>query len=332
MAGKIISLVYESGKNRKILILKNPVDVNDKKFISEIDNAVRFISGHIVEIINDKEENNSDKSINDKDTVSKVGNGEDLDSLRDFMLHYRVDTNNERSDKRVNNKDAIIKVSNDKETNSLQDSVLGHNDDVDKEASGTHEEAEDKMNLLFQKVDDYAGKKIRYLIDINAKKDSGSNKDGDKNKDNLDKKDGDKNKDNLDKKDGDNPRNIILIPEDEVTKTRRTKPSSAYNDYEIAFQHEIPDLVDKIKKGGEIMVKISDIVKELGESFEKKADVSIYTGIRHILYNHGVKVSQCTFKEIDPKTNRGRRGLKMRMFQKGDSIPSSFRRLKEYKK
>lgn len=322
-AGKITSLVYESGKNRKILILKNPVEVNDKKFIGEIDNAVRFISRNIIEIINDKGENNSNKSIDGKDIDKKVGNDEELKSLRDFMLHYNTDVNNKGSDKhkKTNGKDINNEVVNSKKLDSLRDSMLEHNTGVNNKVGGTHEEANDKMNLLFQKGDNDTGKKVRYLVDVNKGKDGGNKKD------NVGKKD------SSNKKGNDDPRNNILIPEEEVTKTRNTKPSKAYNDYEVAFQHEIPGLLDKIKKSnGEIMVKISDVAKELGESFEKKTDVSIYTGIRHILFNHGVKVSQCTFKEIDPVTNKGRRGLKMRMFQDGDPLPSSFKRLKGYKK
>lgn len=313
-AGKITSLVFDNGKNRKILILKNPVEVNDKKFIDEIDNAVRVISRHVVEIINEKLENGDIKNINDSGISKQVSSVQEMNSLRDFMLHYNTDTNNKGSHKKV----VVDKeISKDKKLEQSKDLLLQHNTGVNDVDNGTHEEANDKMDLLFQKGDDSSGKKVRYLIDLNSEKDGGNRKD------------------NVDKKDGgianNDPRNIVLIPEEDVIKTRNTMASKAYHDYEVAFQHEIPELLDLIKNNSEIMVKISDIAKELGESFEKKSDVSIYTGIRHILFKHGVKVSQCTFKEIDPVTNKGRRGLKMRMLQKGDRIPSSFRG-KEYRK
>jgi len=228
-AGQITSVLYERGKNRKVLNLRNPVDIDNKKIIDEIDSAMEVINRHVVSIVDADRECNRNESVDSID--NKSGHGETIDD-RDLDLP--------------------------------QDIASGHNDD------------------------------------------SGS------------------------RKDDDVRRNITILPKNEVINTRNRKDSKAYNEYDVAFQHVIPELLDSIKKSHKaIVVKISDVVRELGNGFEKKSTVSIYTGIRHILFKHGVKVEQCTFEEIDPLTKKGIKGLRMRLLQKGDKLPCSIRRLKK---
>jgi len=277
-AGHITSLLYEREKMKKILNLKNPVDINDKKTIGEIDGAIEFINRHLV--LNDNDDKiGIDKNINVNvihDEIDKIDNLEDLDQLRDYMTHYD---------------------------------------------SGGHSEADEKMDLLFRKGNETVGKKVRFLINVNAEK-VGEDKRID-----ININDNDKNKDINDS------RNLLIIPKKDVITTRRTKDSKAYNEYEEAFQHAMPELLNIIKKSdNDIIVSNSDIVKELGKSFENKTDVSIYMAMRHILFNHGIRVIQCTLKEIDPVTQKGKKGLRLRMLEEGDPLPCSFKRLKKYRR
>lgn len=225
--GQITSVLYERGKNRKILNLRNPVDVDNKKIIDEIDSAMVVINRYVVSIVDADRENGCDRVVGSKNVRGKV--------------------------------------SNDKGFDLLQDIAFDNNDDCSSD------------------------------VDIG------------------------------------NRRNMILVPKNKVINTRNRKESKAYNGYDIAFQHVIPELLDSIKKKSDksIIVKISDVAHELGKGFEKKSAVSIYTGIRHILFKHGLKVEECTFKEIDPLTNKGIKGLRMSIFQEGDKLPCSIRRAKK---
>ena len=265
-AGQITSVLYERGKNRKILNLRNPVDADNKKVIDEIDVAMGVLNRYVVSIVDADRESGYDKSVDNKNARGKVSNDEKLDLLQGLASDHNTDSDNER------------------------------------------EEANDKVGLLHRKDDNYVGKKTQRLIDANTEKDGGS------------------------KEDINARRELILVPKNEVKNTRNRIDSKAYNNYDVAFQHVIPELLDRIKKSDKgVMAKISDIVKELGKDFEKKSDVSIYTGIRHILFKYGVKVEQCTFKEIDQITHKGKKGLRMSVFQVGDKPPCSIKKLKKYR-
>lgn len=133
--------------------------------------------------------------------------------------------------------------------------------------------------------------------------------------------------DSRDNKDNNYP--LVLISNDDVVENiSRKGGSKVYSHYDIAFRHNLPSLLEMIKSNDEIVVSISDIAKELGDDFENKSVVDIYMGMRHILFEYGVYVVQCTIKDIDPMTNKHRKGLKMRMFREGDPLPSSIKRLK----
>lgn len=263
--GQITSVLYESGKNRKVLNLRNPVDVDNKNIIDEIDSAMGVLNKYVVSIV-DADKKISDKNIDNKESRRKGSNDRNLD------LANKINENKHEG------------------------------------ADHIHEEANDKMKLLHRENKDRVGEKVRYLIDVNAEKDSVS------------------------KKDVNVRRDMILVPKNEVIITRNRKESKAYKDYDIAFQHVIPELVDSVKKDDRgIVVLISDVVQELGRDFEKKSVVSIYTGIRHILFKYGIKVEQCTLKEIDPVTNKGKKGLKLSIFQEGDKPPCSIKKSKKFR-
>lgn len=62
--------------------------------------------------------------------------------------------------------------------------------------------------------------------------------------------------------------------------------------YEKAIQQHIPWLKEQIvaSKNGEINVKVKILAKEMGEEFVKLTDIAIYSRLRDILLEHGIKV------------------------------------------
>jgi hypothetical protein len=127
---------------------------------------------------------------------------------------------------------------------------------------------------------------------------------------------------------GNNFENLIILSENDVVENKSSRDRSAYHDFDIAFQYAIPDLLERIKKSGVVVVRISDIVKELGGKFESMSVVNIYMGMRHILFKYGIRVVCHTFDGTDSDSKR-RKGLKMRMFEEGDPLPSSIKRMKD---
>jgi hypothetical protein len=123
-----------------------------------------------------------------------------------------------------------------------------------------------------------------------------------------------------------NIENLTILSENDVIENKSSKDKVAYSDFDIAFQHAIPYLLEGIKKHGEIVVRISEIVEELGDKFEGTSDVNIYMGMRHILFNYGIRVVSHTFDETVPNSER-RKGLKMRMLEEGDPLPSSIKKM-----
>jgi hypothetical protein len=121
--------------------------------------------------------------------------------------------------------------------------------------------------------------------------------------------------------------NLTILSGDDVVENKSSKDKVAYNDFDIAFHHAIPDILEGIKTRGTVLVRISDVVKELGDKFERMSDVNIYMGMRHILFKYGIRVMSHTFDETDSHSER-RKGLKMRMLEEGDPLPSSIKRRK----
>lgn len=124
--------------------------------------------------------------------------------------------------------------------------------------------------------------------------------------------------------------NLTILSGNDVVENKSTRDREVYNNFDVAFQHAIPDLLERIKKNGEIIISISDIVKELGDKFGGMSDVNIYMGMRHILFKYGIRVVHHTSDETDVVSER-RRGLKMRMTKEGDPLPSSIKRMKNRK-
>ena len=121
--------------------------------------------------------------------------------------------------------------------------------------------------------------------------------------------------------------NLTILSEIDVVENKSTRDRDAYSDFDIAFQHAVPDLLEEIKKSGIVVVRISDIVKELGGKFGRMSTVNIYMGMRHILFKYGIRAVCHTFDETDSDSKR-RKGLKMRMLEEEDPLPSSIKRMK----
>lgn len=124
--------------------------------------------------------------------------------------------------------------------------------------------------------------------------------------------------------------NLTILSGDDVVENKSSKDKVAYNDFDVAFQHAIPDILEGIKKSGTVLVRISDVVKELGDKFESMSNVNIYMGVRHILFKYGIRVEHYTFDETDSISEK-RKGLKMRMIEEGDPLPSSIKKMKNRK-
>lgn len=124
--------------------------------------------------------------------------------------------------------------------------------------------------------------------------------------------------------------NLTILSGIDVIENKSSKDRDAYNNFDVAFQRSIPGFLERIKKSGVILIRISDIVKELGVKFERMSAVNIYMGTRHTLFKYGIRVVYHTFDETDSDSER-RKGLKMRMLKEGDPLPSSIKRMKNRK-
>ena len=297
--GKVISFLYEDGKNKKILHVRDSTEIGNLNMdmVDEIDNAMKTFVKYIarisdVEKIDKGKENVVNVIIENAERVDERG----IDSIE--RVDEKCVDSTERDDEKRDDEKRV-------------DSIERYDEKMDN-GNEIHEEAEDKLNLLKEvdkPVRDGVRDGVQYLIDVNARK-------------NIT----DKNVETGSVTTGQG--NIKIIPkEDVVGIKRKSRKSRSYHEYEEALKPHIQELLDKIKNTGAIVVRISDMVEELGEQFSNKSTTSIYIGVRHALFNHGIKVEQCTLKEIDPVTQHGKKGLKMRMFGENDSVPSSIRRL-----
>src|SRR3972149_2630070 len=286
--GKVISFLYEDGKNKKILHVRDSTEIGNLNMdmVDEIDNAMKTFVKYI----------------------ARISDVEKIDKGKENVVNVIIE-NAERVDEKC--VDSIERDDEKRDDEKRVDSIERYDEKMDN-GNEIHEEAEDKLNLLKEvdkPVRDGVRDGVQYLIDVNARK-------------NIT----DKNVETGSVTTGQG--NIKIIPkEDVVGIKRKSRKSRSYHEYEEALKPHIQELLDKIKNTGAIVVRISDMVEELGEQFSNKSTTSIYIGVRHALFNHGIKVEQCTLKEIDPVTQHGKKGLKMRMFGENDSVPSSIRRL-----
>lgn len=87
-----------------------------------------------------------------------------------------------------------------------------------------------------------------------------------------------------------------------------------YSKYKTVLKKHIPWFKENIEesKDGYIRTKIEDIAKEMEMS--SKHDVSIFLGVRYILFNHGIWVEK-------GQTKAGEGILKMRFKLPGDKLP-----------
>ena len=286
--GKVISFLYEDGKNKKILHVRDSTEIGNLNMdmVDEIDNAMKTFVKYI----------------------ARISDVEKIDKGKENVVNVIIE-NAERVDEKC--VDSTERDDEKRDDEKRVDSIERYDEKMDN-GNEIHEEAEDKLNLLKEvdkPVRDGVRDGVQYLIDVNARK-------------NIT----DKNVETGSVTTGQG--NIKIIPkEDVVGIKRKSRKSRSYHEYEEALKPHIQELLDKIKNTGAIVVRISDMVEELGEQFSNKSTTSIYIGVRHALFNHGIKVEQCTLKEIDPVTQHGKKGLKMRMFGENDSVPSSIRRL-----
>lgn len=127
--------------------------------------------------------------------------------------------------------------------------------------------------------------------------------------------------------------NITLIPKEEVMRMGRLRgkgKGEQYSMYEDAINIFIPDILDKISKSkdGVIRVRVADVAKQMGEKFIDKKPVTVYTGLKYSLFDHNIIVEMGSLKDPDPATGEDIKVLKMRMRKSGDVLPPSIQQRK----
>lgn len=290
--GKVVSFLYEDGKNKKVLHTREPVEVGDADVANEIDSAMKIFIKYIVRI-------------NDMDKLDS-GNGGD----------YGENINQETIDTKIKKEIVGPFVEQNAIDTDVQQEIIGNNAQQKTGSNEDHEEAEHKMSLLYEVSKHSEEKSVKYLIDVNTGKDNGDKNPGSGNG-NVEK-----NNECINEK-------VKLIPKDDVvrTRTRTRKVSRLFHNYEDALKPHIQELLEKIKNDDVgIVVRIPDMIEELGVQFRDYSPMSVYNGVRHVLFKHGIRVEQCTLKEVDPVTRLCVKGLKMRMVVDGDPVPSTIKK------
>ncbi len=110
-----------------------------------------------------------------------------------------------------------------------------------------------------------------------------------------------------------------------ITETDQQK----YNKY-INALIERPDIIAYLKQkieessNKEIIVKVTDVARELGPYFENLKETDLFLGLTYSLFIHGIVVSTITGKEINPKTGKGCYLLRMRNATPEDKLPTKY--------
>ena len=112
---------------------------------------------------------------------------------------------------------------------------------------------------------------------------------------------------------------IQLVEADQVKSGRGGKTKGQkYGKYAIAIQPQLSWIEEQITKApdGTIRVKNVDIRKEMGGEFVKKADGSVYWGLKYVLFQEGIVVDTGTHSD-------GNKLLIMRKANDDDVLPAS---------
>ena len=193
---------------------------------------------------------------------------------------------------------------------------------VEKEVSkeqAVPQEVNDKLNMLLQE-DKGQRQVVQYLIDKynkNRSKNVGGNVDNNK----TDIKPSVTN--------GAYP-SIPIVPKEDVVRIGRIRgkgkeKGEPYKMYDVAIHPFIPDILKSIENSndGMIRVRLLDIARKMGEKFVDKKPVTIYTGLKYILFDHNIIVEMGSLKDVDPVTKENIKILKMRMKNPDDTLPPS---------
>lgn len=70
-----------------------------------------------------------------------------------------------------------------------------------------------------------------------------------------------------------------------------------YTEYATALKDIIPPLKDEIEKKETIRVIAGDIIKEMGGKFEVKDSISLFWGIRYIMFKEGIFLTMGKHKD-----------------------------------
>jgi hypothetical protein len=112
---------------------------------------------------------------------------------------------------------------------------------------------------------------------------------------------------------------IELVEADEVRSGRGGKTKGEkYSKYAVGIQKSIPWIEEQIANSsdGVIRIKTKDMGNEMGGEFVKKADGSIYWGLKYVLFQEGIVVDTGTH-------SNGDKLLIMRKANDEDRLPAS---------
>lgn len=118
---------------------------------------------------------------------------------------------------------------------------------------------------------------------------------------------------------------IELVEADSVRSGRGGKTKGEkYGKYAIGIQPQLAWIKEQIANSsdGTIRVKNVDIRKEMGGEFVKKADGSVYWGLKFVLFNEGIVVDTGTHSD-------GSKLLIMRIANDDDVLPQSLAKFLE---
>ncbi len=260
----------------------------------------------------DKQEEKEEKHV-EKPSEIEIGKKEDI-SLQEKDEKKEEKTDDKppgNKEEKTDDKEGDIKKKDnlleEKEDWPWQEEAIGEEQTEEK----IPEEVNDKLGILLQE-DEGQRQAVQYLIDKYAKKNKGRVEDNDKSSVDT------------------NPVPIAIVPSEDVVRIGRSRgkgkeKGEPYKMYDVAIHPYIPDLLRSIEgsKDGIIRVRLSDIAKKMGEKFVDKKPVTIYTGLKYILFDHKIVVEMGSLKVVDPVTKENIKILKMRMKNPDDTLPPS---------
>jgi len=117
---------------------------------------------------------------------------------------------------------------------------------------------------------------------------------------------------------------IIVSPDEMKTKKdAKVMPFQKYFDAveRIGMIKWIKETMQK-RPDKMIIVKVSDVSKEMGPSFEASHFTTLYTGLKYVLFQNGITLALALHKD-------GERVFIMKEKKPGDELPLSYRRIEE---